>query len=316
MDFRPFYFSLSRAGETKRDVAAHIALLCVQFFFGTSTVLGKNALAVFHPFSIVAFRIGIAAVVFATLQRMRGTLALSDKKDYLRFALFSIFGISVNQLLFFAGLHRTTAVNTSLIAVTIPIFAFIVSIAVGNDRSDLLKWSGVASAALGVLYLIGPWRQDLTLNAGDFLILLNSFSYAIYVGFSKKLIARNGALKSITWLFIFGSIIAVPLGGWELSKQDLSTVSYASWGFVAGLVLFPTILAYYWNAWALARVQPSMVAVYVYLQPIIGFLSAVIFLKEEFTARVLISAALVFLGVFLVTTNRSTRDFDTDLPAN
>lgn len=291
--------------DNKDTLAPHIALIAVQVLFGTSTALGKFALVTFPPVAIVGFRIGGAALAFAVLQRMRGSLALDSAGDYLRFAFFSIVGISVNQLLFFSGLNLTTAVNTSLIAVTIPIFTILVSWVAGNDRLTMVKWIGIACAGAGVVYLVEPWNKGLSMNIGDLLIVVNSLSYAIYVGFSKRLISHYGALKSIAWLFIFGSVIAVPLGGWSLTSVDLGAVSTESWLSIAGLVLFPTILAYYWNAWALARVQPSMVAVYVYLQPLIGFASAVVFLGERFTVHVLIAAAMVFTGVFLVTRRRS-----------
>lgn len=302
--------------KNDEELRPHIALLLVQVFFGTSTVLGKVALGSFPPFAIVGFRIGGAALAFGLLQRLRGSLALDSRRDYLRFAFFSIFGISVNQLLFFTGLSLTSAVNTSLIAVTIPIFTFIVSSVAGHDRLSKFKWLGIALAASGVVYLIAPWRLNVAMNAGDILIVLNSFAYAVYVGFSKRLISHYGALKSIAWLFIFGSIIAVPAGAASLYDVDLSAVPITAWLCVAGLVLFPTILAYYWNAWALARVQPSVVAVYVYLQPLIGFVSAVLFLGEHFSIHVLISALLVFTGVFIVTRRRSLEDIPSDLPAN
>lgn len=302
---------MTPTGETRSELAPHVALVLVQMFFGTSTALGKFALESFPPFAIVGFRIGGAAIAFAALQRLRGTLALDEPRDYLKFAFFSIFGISVNQLLFFSGLSLTTAVNTSLIAVTIPIFTILVSWLAGNESLGAVKWVGIAAAAGGVIYLIAPWNVDVRMNIGDLLIVINSFSYAIYVGFSKRLIAHYGALKSIAWLFIFGSIIALPVGAYSLSTVDLAGISYGAWMSILGLVLFPTILAYYWNAWALARVQPSMVAVYVYLQPLIGFVSAAVFLGERLTVHVLLAAVIVFTGVFLVTRRRA--DSETEI---
>lgn len=308
---------MNQSSIEKRDsLAPHVALVVVQVFFGTSTALGKLALTAFPPFAIVGFRIGGAALAFTVLQRVRGTLALDESRDYLRFAVFSLFGISVNQLLFFSGLSLTSAANTSLIAVTIPIFTILVSCIAGTDRLDAAKGTGIGLAAAGIVYLIGPWKAGMGVNSGDLLIVVNSLSYAVYVGFSKGLILRYGALKSIAWLFIFGAVIAVPAGGISLMSTDLSAVSTEAWLSVAGLVLFPTILAYYWNAWALARVQPSMVAVYIYLQPLIGFVSAVFFLGEKFTFHLLIAAAMVFTGVFLVTRRRDTSTPEHHLTAN
>ncbi|MBS1797316.1 MAG: DMT family transporter [Acidobacteria bacterium] len=290
--------------QSDKSYAPHIALLAVQFFFGTATVLGKFALLAFPPFALVGFRIAAAALAFFVLQRWRGTLKLDRRSDYGRFALFGLIGVSLNQLLFFKGLSLTTAVNTSLISVTIPIFTIVIGAALGTDRLSPRKIAGILTAAAGVIYLIDPARASFgggTALEGDLLIVGNSLCYAIYLGISRKLIGHYGALKSIAWLFIFAAVVNIPVGIVSVRSVDLAGVPVDSWLFVAGLIIFPTILAYFWNAWALARVAPSTVAVYIYLQPLMGFLFAVIFLGEHFSLRLLISALLVFLGVFLVT---------------
>lgn len=299
--------------------APHVALFAVQIFFGTATVLGKFALAAFPPFALVGFRVGGAAAAFYLLQRWRGSsLALDERAHYWHFAVFSFFGIALNQLLFFKGLSLTSAVNTSLIAVTIPIFTLLISVIVGHDALSWRKVAGVAAAAAGVVYLIDPGRASFSSEStrGDVLIVLNSFCYAVYVAASKRLISRYGALKSIAWLFLFGSVLNVPLGIVSLQAVDLTRIEASSWLFVAALVLFPTILAYYFNAWALARVEPSVVAVYIYLQPLFGFVSAIVFLGERFTARLLTSALLVFAGVYLVTRRRKLAVVESHITGN
>jgi drug/metabolite transporter (DMT)-like permease len=160
------------------------------------------------------------------------------------------------------------------------------------------------------VYLIDPAKASFSsaTTLGDILIILNSFSYAIYVAVSKKLITKYGALKSLTWLFIFGSVVNVPVGIYFMQSVEIGNVSTSAWIALAAIVIFPTILAYYWNAWALARVEPSIVAVYIYLQPLIGFVSAIIFLGEKFSIRLLISAVLIFIGVFLVTRRKVQRN--------
>ncbi len=293
--------------KPERSYAPHIALFMVQVFFGTATVLGKFALLAFPPFALVGFRIGGAAFAFYSLQRFRGNLRLDNRRDYWQFALFALIGVSLNQLLFFKGLSLTTAVNTALISVTIPIFTILASVIIGIDFLTRRKVFGIVVAAFGVIYLINPTRASFgsETTQGDILIVLNSLCYAIYLAISRRLIAHYGALKSIAWLFMFASLINVPVGLVSLRSVELAEVSWDSWAFVAGLVIFPTIMAYFWNAWALARVEPSIVAVYIYLQPLMGFLAAVFFLGEHFSLRLLISATLVFAGVFLVTRKRS-----------
>ncbi|MEZ5428460.1 MAG: DMT family transporter [Pyrinomonadaceae bacterium] len=287
----------------EKTYAPHIALVVVQLMFGSAAILGKFALEAFPSFTIVGFRVGAGALAFFLLQRLKGNLSLESRRHYLYFAIFALFGIIFNQLLFFHGLSLTTATNTSLLAVLIPVFAIIVSALVGNDRLSWKKIGGIILAGLGVIYLIDPRKASFSsaTTQGDILVILNSLSYGVYMAISKKLISRYGALKSIAWLFIFGSIINVPVGIISFRSVEPAEVALHSWAALAGVILFPTILAYYWNTWALARVEPSVVAVYVYLQPLIGTFLAITILGEPWNPRIFAAMALIFAGVFLVT---------------
>ena len=73
------------------------------------------------------------------------------------------------------------------------------------------------------------------------------------------------------------------------------------------VLLVPTVLAYYLNAWALSRVPPSTVAVYIYLQPLIAFALAPIMLGESFGLRAVVASLLIFAGVLIVTRRSSIK---------
>ncbi len=237
------------------------------------------------------------------MQRLTGNLRLARKGDYWRLAVYSLLGVVANQLLFVKGLSLTTATNTSLLAVTIPVFATLTSAIIGNERLNAKMIAGISLAAFGVIYLIDPTSASFSSETtqGDLMIVFNCLFYASYLAISQDTIRRNGALLSITWMFLFGSLICLPIGAFSLSAIDLNAVGWNTWLTVLYLILFPTIGAYYLNAWSLTRVAPSMVAVYAYLQPLIGFILAVLFLGEQFTFRFVIAGALIFAGVFLVT---------------
>lgn len=294
--------------ETENLFAPHVALFFVQVFFGSGAILGKLALAAFPPAAIVGFRVGCAASAFYVLQRWRGgSMRLERGVHYIYFFLFSLLGVVGNQLLYFKGLSLTTATNTSLLAVMIAVFTILISVFTGNDKLTVLKIIGTILAAGGVIYLVDPARASFSAatTQGDLMIILNCIFYATYVAVSKKLVTHYGALKSIAWVFIFGGVIVVPLGLFAFfNGDDGEAIGWNSWLALAAVVVFPTILAYYWNTWALARVEPSMVAVYTYLQPIIGTLAAIFILGEAWKPRIFPAMALIFTGVFLVTRRR------------
>lgn len=298
-----------------KNYAPHLALLGVQMTFGSLPVIGKVVLKTIPSFALVGFRVGITALALFLVQRYRGDLRLENRKDYWRFAVLSFFGVTLNQILFITGLSLTKASNTSLLAVTIPIFALSFSALLGVEKLRKIKAVGIVLAAAGVVFLIDPRNASFSSQTtlGDILIVANSLSYGIYVSISKDAITRNGAIKSIAWVFIFSSLVCVPLGAYSLSGIEIAAVSPVIWLLVLYIAVVATLTPYLLNAWALARVNPSVVAVYIYLQPLFGFIMAIVFLDEKLDFKVLAAAVLIFAGVFLTTKKSAAADADKNL---
>jgi drug/metabolite transporter (DMT)-like permease len=293
-------------------VGPHLALIAVQIFFGSWPIFGKIALTRLTTTTLVALRIAGAALAFLLLQGIAGRVKIDRRSDYARLALFSLLGVVLNQLLFVKGLAMTTVINATLLSTTIPVFALLVSIAMGFDRMTGKKLLGIGLAAAGVIYLIDPLRADFTAHTtlGNLLIVLNSLSYAAYIAISKDLLRKYGALTVITWVFIFGSVFTIPFGLYHTDLATLQNVGAKVWLAVAYIILVPTVGAYYLNAWALERVSPSTVAIYIYLQPLIAVALAPLILGEKWNSRTWVAMALIFAGVYVVT--RRDRSFAID----
>lgn len=270
--------------------------------FGTWPIFGKIALTALPSTGIVAFRVVGGSIAFVILQRSLEHERKIRSRDFARLALYSLLGVVLNQFLFVKGLSLTTAVNTILLGTTIPVFTLLISILLGYDRLTLRKVLGITLAVSGVVYLLYPERHFTSDTAvGNLLILLNSLSYGAYIALSKDMIKRYGALNVLAWIFIFGCIATVPVGGYALSGLDLSQIGPGIWLAILYIILVPTVGAYYLNAWALARVEPSTVAVYVYLQPLIAFALAPLILNEKWNPRTWLASLLIFAGVTVVT---------------
>ncbi|MFN2512905.1 MAG: DMT family transporter [Pyrinomonadaceae bacterium] len=285
-----------------RGFTPHLALLAVQLMFGTWPIVGKVALRSISSTSLVALRVVGAAAAFMLLQVKVGELRKMPRRDLAWLVLCSMLGVALNQLLFIKGLALTTVINATLLGTTIPVFTLVVSIAFGYDRISFKRTLGIALAASGVIYLVNPLQADFSAqtNIGNLLIVTNSLSYGAYIAISKDLFKRHGALNVITWMFCIGSLAILPFGAYTFSGDQLQTVPAGAWLAVIYIILVPTVVAYYLNAWALTRVSPSTVATYIYLQPLIAFGLAPLILAESFNSRILIASLLIFAGVGLV----------------
>jgi drug/metabolite transporter (DMT)-like permease len=283
--------------------APHLALFAVQLIFGSWPLAAKIALRALPSTGLVALRVGGAALAFLFLQGAIGSVPIKDKRDYARIFLYSLLGVTFNQLLFVKGLSMTTVIDATLLSTTIPVFALLISILLGYDDFSLRRALGILLAAFGVVYLVGPARASFSREAtlGNLLIVLNSLCYGAYIAISKDMIKRYGALTVLTWVFIFGSLLTLPIGAMTTSNDAILGAGASVWLAVLYIILVPTVGAYYLNAWALARVAPSIVAVYIYLQPLMAFILAPWVLHESWNSRTWVAAGLIFAGVAIVT---------------
>ena len=295
--------------EYRDTLGPHLALIAVQILYGTWPIFVTIVLRSMSPSSLTACRLTGAALAFALLQRKLTPLFKMPAKDILLLALCSMTGVVGNQFLYVKGLSLTTVINSTLLSTTIPVFALFVSILFGYDRMSLRRLIGIALAAGGVVYLVNPLRADLSAQttAGNLLIVSNSLLYALYIVISKTLFERYGALNVITWIFLVGSLVTVPVGIYSLQQENLGAMSAVVWLTIAFIIIFPTVGAYYLNAWALTKVPPSTVAIYIYLQPLIAFGFAPLFLGEQWNSRTIIAALLIFTGVAIVTKRGRSR---------
>ena len=286
----------------------HVALLAVQVIFGTWPVVGKIALRVVPSAGLVAIRVGGAAVAFLLLLGLRGRLVTPERRDLARLALYSLLGVVLNQFLYIKGLSLSTAVNAALINATIPVFTLLVGALLGKDRLTPRVTLGTLIAAAGVVYLIDPLRASLAGDTmrGNLLLVANTLCYGAYLAVSQDVFRRHGALTAMTWLFAIGSLAAVPFGGYRLAQTDFGAVDTLVWLVLVYTVLVQTVGAYYLNAWALERVSPGTVAVYIYLQPLFAFVVAPLLLGagERPGLRHAFATLLIFAGVGVVTLGR------------
>ncbi len=289
----------------------HLALIAVQLMFGTWPIFGKIALRAVPGMGLVALRVAGAGAAFMLLLRLAGRFNVPRRADLARFALYALLGVVLNQFLFVRGLELSTATNATLLSTAIPVFTLVFGVLLGLEKLSTRAALGTLVAASGVIFLIDPFRADLSgdKTLGNLLLVANTAAYGAYISISQDVFRRYGALTAMAWVFTFGCIFAVPLGGWQLAQVSPLQLDRTTVLALAYIIIFPTIAAYYLNAWALERVSPSTVAVYIYLQPLIASAIAPLVLgaDEQWTWRTIVSAALIFVGVAVVTLGSRNR---------
>ena len=101
------------------------------------------------------------------------------------------------------------------------------------------------------------------------MVLSNAASYGVYLVVVKPLMQKYRPITVISWVFLFGGLMALPVGAPQAMAIDWSSFGPQDWLSVGFVLLFTTFLVYLLNIYALGKVQPTVVSIYIYLQPLL-----------------------------------------------
>lgn len=280
----------------------HAALIGVQVAFASLSVVGRIVLHDVPPMAFAMLRLLGAGLAFALVSPRTFLAASVTTRDRLAIAGCAALGIFGNQALFLSGLARTTATNATVLVATIPVFTAIASMMLRREPVRARVLAGIGVAFAGIVYLVGYDAIDLggAHLVGDLLVTANAVAYSFYLVLVRDYTAKYGGLAVVTWGFFCGALFSLPLGVPQLAGAA-AAVPAATWGWVLYVVLVPTIFTYLANAWALRFATSSTVAIWIFIQPTIAAVLAWRYLGEQPSARLVVAAVLVIVGITIVT---------------
>lgn len=282
--------------------ASLLALLAVQIIFGIHYIAAKYVVTTIPPSAWATIRVCAAAAILVLLDLFCHGKTRIPPLDMLKMAIFAFFGVALNQVLFTEGLARTTPAHSALLVTLIPVSTFLIAMLLRKERTTLRKTAGIATAFAGVLILLKVEAFSLEDQwvLGDLFTLSNACSFGLFLVISRDLARRYAPLTMTAWTMAWGAV-GVGLYGWrDVMAVDPSSLTPALVWTGVWIIIFPTVIAYLLNFYALARVESSTVALFIYLQPLLATLLSVGMGNESLTSRFLVSALLVFTGVYLV----------------
>lgn len=293
----------------KTTTKAHLALLGTNIFFAMNYTAIKYIVGegFVQPFGLNLVRVGISSLLLWLLYFTRPTKVVIEKKDYGRFSLCALLGITINQLLFVKGLSLTYSIHASLLMLTTPILITIMAAWILKERLNFFKITGLALGIGGAVILVSS--RDNSGNAndvllGDILVILNAIAYTFYFILVKPLMQRYNPIAIIRIIFSLGFFMMLPFCWQEYSDINFSSFTVQAWIAISIITFTGTFLAYLFNIYGIKVLGASMAGTYIYSQPLFAAAIAMIFLNEGFTWMKILAATCIFLGVYL--TNKKT----------
>ena len=285
---------------------AFFALLAT-LLWSVNMVIASGIKGHIPPIGMAFWRWTIACIVLAPFAIKSTIENFKTVKKHIRYLMLTaVLGITIfNTLIYFAG-KTTSAVNLSLIAISIQLFIVVLSRIIFKEKVSTTKLVGITTIITGVLVLITKGSLEALLHInftiGDLLMLMACFFFAYYTILVRQKPDDLTPKVFLFSVFVIGTIFLFPFYLWEHlfhKKVILDTKTVLATSYVG---IFASLVSYYlWNE-AIRLIGTSKTALIYYLIPVFSGILAYFFLGQAIVITQIISMGIIITGLLI--TNR------------
>ena len=292
---------------TSSQSRAYVALLLIVALWGSYPAMAKLALRDIPPVMLVTLRAAIASAFLAVLLARAGAGAFREITPgaLASFGVLALTGIVGSTQLTYLSLYYTTAANVVLLQVATPVMVALGARVYLGERLSRLAWTGVWLSIAGVLLIITRGRlanlRPGQLQIGDLINLGAMVGWSAYTVYGKRVLATYSPALATTAAYLLGTAALIPIA---VVTAPLFPAPRLGSPIVWLVVLYQAVLgavAHVWWYRAIHVIGPSLSAVFLNLQPVVGLALAAVLLGEAIGVWQIAGGLLVLVGVVLTT---------------
>lgn len=281
-------------------------MLLTALLWGGNFAAIKLLLRDLEPLDAVFVRGAGAAFFFALALLLTGHPRLQmSREDWGRLILIGVIGVTILNMAVLFGQSMLPASLASLIVTSNPVFTAVISRIVLGEPLTPRKLAGIALAFAGLVVVlrwggVGSEGFGLGRLGGVLILMIAPFSWAIYTVLSKPLLARHSSVHVAAYSTMIGAVGFLPIPIVRSGTLDrIGNMSATGWRAALFATLISFVFAYILWYRGLRMLTASQAAVYIYLVPVFGLLSAWLVLGEQPTMFLLLGGAVILAGVIL-----------------
>jgi len=279
-----------------------ILLLILGAIWGTSFLFIKIVVTEIGPMTLVAGRLGLAALLMWAILRFRKVPLPRGRRIWTTYAVIGLINGALPFSLISWGEQYIPSGWAALLQATLPIFTILLAHLLTQD--DRLTWGkavGVALGFCGVGLLMWPEvRQGVSASVWGMLAIVgSSLCYALASIFARRRLEGQNPMTSAAGQFTMGFAYMLPLA--FLLEQPLHiALSWKALGSWVALTVMGTVIAYVIYYTLLDRTSATFTTMVTYIVPINGLILGALVLGEHLSSMLVISLGIVLSGVLLV----------------
>lgn len=276
--------------------------------WGVQPLFVKLAVREVTPVTLTCIRYAlISATLFAVMLCSRKSRVLPPLQSLFPLICMGLTGVALNNVAQFTGLQYSTVGNATLIASTTPAVTALLAVLFLRERLLPIQWLGIFISLAGTLVLISKGSLNnllhISFNYGDMLFFACQLGWATYSLIGFRVMRRLPALPTTAWSGVFGVLATFLYGLFfdelqyaRLSPPVIACLAYIVWGGGVCAMVF-------WNS-GVRAVGAGQAAIFLNIMPLVGILTGVLALHEEFYWQECFGAAGILFGVYLLTQAR------------
>lgn len=291
-----------------KDFKLTLAILTVAVVWGTTFLSICVAVETIPAWFVAGIRQFLAAVIMLFILLYRKQFQWIGWKNLGYQLIFSSLMLIMANGLTTVAEETLTSSLTSLMSATSPIVVFLGSVAIGLQKFTIRAMIGLLMCFGGILFIFWDGINDLAnpdYRLGIFLLLIAIAGWASGTIFTKKMnIQSKNISLNLFYQFAFAGIIQIIFAFLFTDNYNFENWSVKSISAMLYLSLFGSVAAFFAYHYALTKVSPVQVSILAYINTIISIFLSWLILNEEISAKFIIAAILIILGVFVINYNR------------
>lgn len=282
-------------------------LFCVMTWALSFPVI-KYLLMYFEPVSLSTMRYLLGSLALLIPFALKREVIIREMRE--RWGLFLVFAlvtVPLPDLFQNFGMRLMSADTAASVASILqsmgPLFVLILAALFLSERITAYKGLGVGISFAGAALLATNGLKNIELGnaAGESLILLSAFSYAVSGIIGKELLFRSSPASVIIWSYFFGALFLLPVYSLNPVLPAIDTSILLALLFLSVLTLVPYFLWY----WVLKESEVSKQSAFIFLIPFFGVLFSSIFMGERLSPDMALYGALIIFGVWVAQKGRA-----------
>ncbi|MDR2226892.1 MULTISPECIES: DMT family transporter [Providencia] len=222
-------------------------------------------------------------------------------------------GVFIYQILFFYGLQIIPASRAALLVAINPAMIALISFILWKEKISIKKGIGISLCVIGAVILLSdkvPNTGNIMINKGDLAILGCVISWGIYTVAGKKVIQEIGALHTVTYAVLFGTVLLIltSICTQEINFGKLSLLSVGDLVSLSYLGILGSAIAYVWYYQGVSQLGAAGAGSFIALNPLSAVILGTIFLNEKMSSMIILGGVLIILGIMLTNKKKTQQN--------